>query len=195
MELSLYNAVMTGMACDGRSFTYENQLASCDSSLSRRYDWFACPCCPPNFSRILASIGGYLWSHSFGADKGLKIAVHMYGMATIKIPTPAGEATLKQISEWPWSGLVQFELDGPNEAAVSVAIRIPSWAKSWTVSHIFRKPFMVRLTVFRLPLKYRTSRSKKDTHICRHHTSKITEALNSTSTCTSGRSLLTHSQT
>jgi DUF1680 family protein len=148
MELSLYNAVMTGMSCDGRSFTYENQLASCDSSLSRRYDWFACPCCPPNFSRILASIGGYLWSHSFGADKELKIAVHIYGMATIKIPTRGGEVTLKQISEWPWSGLVQFELDGPNETAVSVAIRVPSWAKSWTVSHIFRKTFMVRLTGF-----------------------------------------------
>jgi hypothetical protein len=31
---------------------------------------------------------------------------------------------------------------------VSVAIRVPSWAKSWTVSHIFRKTFMVRLTGF-----------------------------------------------
>jgi uncharacterized protein len=135
MELSLYNAVMTGMSCDGRSFTYENQLASCDSSLSRRYDWFACPCCPPNFSRIMASIGGYLWSHTVGADKELRFAVHMYGFATIKIPTPEGEVTLKQMSEWPLSGQVQFELEGPKDIPVSVAMRIPSWAKTWTVSH------------------------------------------------------------
>jgi uncharacterized protein len=135
MELSLYNAVMTGMSCDGRSFTYENQLASCDTSLSRRYDWFACPCCPPNFSRLLASIGGYLWSHSFGADKDLKVAVHMYGSATINIPTPAAEIILRQKSEWPWSGEVEFDLNAPKDAAISIALRIPSWAKSWKVSN------------------------------------------------------------
>jgi hypothetical protein len=134
MELSFYNAVMTGMSCDGRSFTYENQLASCDSSLSRRYDWFACPCCPPNFSRLLASIGGYIWSTSF-REKQLEVAVHMFGSATIKIPTPGGEVALTQTSEWPWSGQVQFKLERPKDTAVSVAVRIPSWATSWTVSN------------------------------------------------------------
>lgn len=47
MELCFYNAVLTGMSEDGKRFTYVNQLASSDTDLSKRAEWFTCACCPP----------------------------------------------------------------------------------------------------------------------------------------------------
>ena len=60
MELCFYNSVSTGMSSDGRQFTYVNQLASSDTDLSQRAKWFTCACCPPNVTRLLGYIGGYL---------------------------------------------------------------------------------------------------------------------------------------
>jgi DUF1680 family protein len=45
MELCFYNAVMTGMSTSGTQFTYVNQLASTDTDLSKRAEWFTCACC------------------------------------------------------------------------------------------------------------------------------------------------------
>ena len=42
MELSLYNTVLTSMSYDGKRFTYVNQLASSDTDLSQREEWFTC---------------------------------------------------------------------------------------------------------------------------------------------------------
>lgn len=50
MELEFYNAMLTGMGCDGKQFTYVNQLASSDADPGRRSKWFTCACCPPNVS-------------------------------------------------------------------------------------------------------------------------------------------------
>ena len=61
MELCLFNAVLTGVSCDGRSWTYVNQMASSDADPSARSDWFTVACCPPNVLRLLGCIGGYLY--------------------------------------------------------------------------------------------------------------------------------------
>lgn len=68
MELSLYNATLTGMSLDGKRFTYVNQLASSDSDLSKREEWFTCACCPPNVTRLLGYLGGCLWTSKGNAE-------------------------------------------------------------------------------------------------------------------------------
>jgi uncharacterized protein len=75
-----------------------------------------------------------MWNYSIGEEKAVNISVHLFGSATIKIPTPRGDVKLTQKSDWPWSGEVEFELNTPQDILVSIAIRIPSWAKSWKVS-------------------------------------------------------------
>jgi DUF1680 family protein len=86
MELCFYNAVMTGMSVDGKRFTYINQLASSDKDLSKRAEWFTCACCPPNVTRLLGYIGGYLWSSKIDEEKKeVSIHVHMYSSATLRI--------------------------------------------------------------------------------------------------------------
>jgi len=58
MELSLFNVVMGGMSKHRTEFTCVNQLASRDSDLNKRFDWFQCACCPPNVTRFLGYLGG-----------------------------------------------------------------------------------------------------------------------------------------
>lgn len=47
MERALYNAVLVGMSLDGKSFFYENPLATI-GQVYQRSSWFEVSCCPPN---------------------------------------------------------------------------------------------------------------------------------------------------
>lgn len=51
LELALYNAALVGMALDGKSFFYDNPLATVDKYLSRS-TWFSVACCPANVCLI-----------------------------------------------------------------------------------------------------------------------------------------------
>lgn len=138
MELAFYNAVLSGMSTDGKQFAYTNQLASSDKELSKREQWFTCACCPPNITRLLGYIGGYVWTvkHST-VQPAADIFVHLFTSATIAFWIGKLEIKLTQTSSWPWEGRVDFELEQPDEgASVSTAIRIPGWAANWAVSMI-----------------------------------------------------------
>jgi DUF1680 family protein len=131
MELCLYNAMLTAMSEDGTKFTYVNQLASSEKDLSKREEWFTCACCPPNVLRLLGQIGGYIYSHN---EEKQQIDVHLYIPSEFKFKSGDHDAVLSQKSNWPWSGEVEFEVQG-DSPPVNVALRVPGWAKSWEVSH------------------------------------------------------------
>lgn len=133
MELNFYNAVLTGMSCDGKAFTYVNQLASSATDLSRRSEWFTCACCPPNVARLLGYLGGYLWTSSVDESQKVSVNVHMYGSATLTVPVGDSAVTVKQESEWPYDGKIGFEVKAPDGIEVDVKLRIPSWASEWQV--------------------------------------------------------------
>lgn len=139
MELCFYNSVLGGMSSDGKTFAYENALASCDASLCKRQKWFTCACCPPNVSRILASIGGYIWD--FETDEAQKTAVvnvHMFASASLNFKVGDSQIKLTQTTNSPGSprpDSVKFELEGARDVKVELRLRIPSWADSWTLSN------------------------------------------------------------
>jgi DUF1680 family protein len=140
MELCFYNAVMTGMSAKGTQFTYVNQLASSDIHLSQRAKWFTCACCPPNVTRLLGYIGGYLWS--FDADeqkKSVQVKVHMYSSAQLSIPVGRDTVELEQKSNWPWNGKIELTLRGTSEVATTIKLRIPGWAEGWEVRSVLSK--------------------------------------------------------
>ncbi|KNG46639.1 glycoside hydrolase family 127 protein [Stemphylium lycopersici] len=129
MELCLYNNVMTAMSLDGKSFTYVNQLGSSEADKSGREDWFWCACCPPNYSRLFGSLGGYLWH--YGEDQGeTYINVHLYTSARVVFQTTHGTVELEQQSHWPWDGTVSFTLQQPKDTRTTVRLRIPAWTNS-----------------------------------------------------------------
>ncbi|KAM0154522.1 hypothetical protein ACHAPG_006473 [Botrytis cinerea] len=140
MELCFYNAVSTGMSEDGSKFTYVNQLASSDTDLSRRAEWFTCACCPPNVARLLGYIGGYLWtSSSDEKNNTVEVNVHTYASAVLSIPVGEYTVQLEQKTDWPWDGNIQFELKSPEAISTTVRLRIPGWAEEWTISPEFER--------------------------------------------------------
>lgn len=134
MELCLYNAVLTGMSLDGTKFTYVNQMASSVKDLSKRKDWFTCACCPPNVTRLLGYIGGYLWTVEQNTDpRSVSLNVHLYEYAAIDIPVGEEVVTVSQESCWPWNGHVDFRVLCPGTIDLTIKLRIPSWASNWEV--------------------------------------------------------------
>lgn len=145
MELCLYNAVLTGMSLDGKAFTYVNQLASSDEDPSERHEWFECACCPPNVTRTLGFLGGYVWSSVIEeSEKSAKaiVNVHLYTSATLDLKTKSRKIQITQKTNWPWNGDVDFEISAEEsgtesnvELELELRLRIPGWAsESWEVS-------------------------------------------------------------
>ncbi|KAJ5689756.1 Six-hairpin glycosidase [Penicillium macrosclerotiorum] len=134
MELCIYNAVLTGMNLDGKAFTYVNQLASSDEDLSQRHEWFECACCPPNVTRTLGFMGGYLWNHTI-QGQSVVCNVHLYTSATLDIKVSESAVRVVQKTNWPWAGDVDFavEVEGPL-VNVELRLRIPGWAKTWEIN-------------------------------------------------------------
>lgn len=135
MELCLYNAVLTGMSLDGTKFTYVNQMASSNSDLSKRQDWFTCACCPPNVTRLLGYIGGCLWTvKQDHGPRTVSLDVHLYENAVIEIPVLDEKVLVSQESNWPWDGKVKFHVKCTKSIDLAIRLRIPSWASTWNVS-------------------------------------------------------------
>ncbi len=123
MELALYNAVLSGIGRDGASFFYENPLAS-DGSYHRQ-PWFDCPCCPPNVARLLASLGGYVYSQSSQAG-----VVHLYIAGQGQFHLKGQDVTLQQANSYPWDGLVNIGFTLAEPVAFELYLRLPGWCST-----------------------------------------------------------------
>jgi DUF1680 family protein len=123
MELALYNAVISGVSADGSHFFYDNPLAS--NGGHHREEWFHCPCCPPNLSRIVASIGGYFYAQ--GADEAV---VHLYGQSTATLRLAGQEVTLRQETSYPWDGAVRITVGAAAPVAFGLRLRLPAWCQA-----------------------------------------------------------------
>lgn len=128
MELALYNTVLGGMSQDGKEFLYENHLASCPERPSKRESWFDCACCPPNLTRTIGMLGGYMWSYNT-SGKDVVINIHLYNTAELTFNVGSEKVTLRQKTDWPWGGSVSLELDAPSSLDVTINFRVPGWAR------------------------------------------------------------------
>ena len=123
LERALYNNVLSGVAQDGEHFFYDNPLESHGDK--HRWTWHACPCCPPNVSRLLASLGQYLYGRS---EDG--IAVHLYAGSRAQFQIGDQPVTLHQDTQYPWDGDIRlrFELERP--AQFTLSLRLPEWCQA-----------------------------------------------------------------
>lgn len=137
MERALYNNVLGSMSKDGKHFFYVNPLevwpeASCKNNDRKhvkpvRQPWFGCSCCPPNVARLLSSLHDYIYDVR---NAGKKIYAHLYIGSEIGFEADGCEVTLRQQSELPWSGKVEFAVSLSGEAGTAefeLALRIPHW--------------------------------------------------------------------
>jgi DUF1680 family protein len=123
-EWQLYNAAAVGLGQDGASYLYNNPL-TCEGGL-RRAEWFKCPCCPSNVSRIWADLGKYIYS--FGDEE---IWVHQYIGSQVR---PEQGLGIMMESGLPWDGGVKIRFDSEEAAEFTVWCRAPSWASSLSIS-------------------------------------------------------------
>ena len=122
LERALYNGVVSGVSLDGERFFYENPLESVGKH--RRQEWFDCACCPPNIARLLASLGGYVYSES-----PTEAVVHLYVQSEGKLRVAGGELTLRQRTEYPWSGRVTIEVEPAAPSCFALKMRVPGWCR------------------------------------------------------------------
>lgn len=123
MEQALYNGAITGLSLDGRTFFYDNPLES--TGKHHRWTWHPCPCCPPNIARLVASLGSYIYQV---ADD--EIAVHLYSESEARVELASGaKFTLRQATDYPWSGDIGITIDPEAPARFAVSLRVPAWAR------------------------------------------------------------------
>lgn len=120
MERALYNGVLSGVSLDGSRFFYVNPLQSDGSH--QRQEWFGCACCPPNLSRLLASLGGYLYTIT---DDSL--AVHLYAQSEVRMALAGSLTTFRLQTRYPWDGDIRCAITAERAADWSLRLRIPEW--------------------------------------------------------------------
>lgn len=141
VERALYNNILSGVSYEGDHFFYANPLTSYPhvnphepwkginaSKHYRRQEWYFCPCCPPNWARIVASIGGYFYSTT--ADR---LYVHLYNQNTANFEFGGQAVQLEQQTNYPWDGSIQFTVKTDNRVQFELALRVPGWCRSYTL--------------------------------------------------------------
>lgn len=127
IERALYNGMLSGLSLDGSSFFYENPLeinlleripetrfGKKKLPITQRVKCFRCSCCPPNITRLLATIGNYV----FGKD-GDTLYVNQFTSATLS----DGDVTAEMTTAYPLDGAVKVKASGVSR----IAIRVPDW--------------------------------------------------------------------
>jgi DUF1680 family protein len=122
IERSLYNALLSGIGLDGKSYFYDNPLES--RGQHKRTPWFVCACCPPNIARLIGQVGQLAVSTSSEA-----IAINIPMACEFEVEV-GGVSVKGQIeSNYPWEGAYKLTLHPTKAAEFEVRIRIPEWAE------------------------------------------------------------------
>jgi uncharacterized protein len=127
MERALYNGTIGGVSLDGRGFFYVNPLAS--RGKHHRQGWFDCACCPPNIARLIASVGGYLYSQ--GENDAW---VHLYAQGEGELVISNASLKLRQTTRYPWDSDIKIEVGIDQPRDFTLHLRIPGWCAKWTVA-------------------------------------------------------------
>jgi len=124
LERALHNGALCGMSLDGTKFFYENPLAT--DGGHHRSDWFGCACCPSNISRLIASLGGYLYSTGPS-----ELLVHQYIGSEVEFNLAGGtRGRLRQEGGYPWAGNVKISLEVDDGAGPwELRLRMPGWTE------------------------------------------------------------------
>jgi hypothetical protein len=138
IEQALYNGVLSGVSLDGHRFFYVNPLEVWPDSAEKRQDkkhvkterqkWFDCACCPPNLARLVASLGGYIYTTD---DTGIQ--VHLYVSSEAKVSILGYDATITMKTDYPWNGLIIVKVQSEPSLNLALSLRIPGWCKYFKI--------------------------------------------------------------
>ena len=122
LELTMYNAAISGVSLSGDRFFYTNPLESKGKTM--RNPWDNPPCCPTNIVRFLPEIGSNIYGKT---DDG--IYVNQFIGNEAKIAMGDQEISLKMETDYPWDGRISLRIATGKPADLTLHIRIPGWAQ------------------------------------------------------------------
>ena len=127
-ELSLFNNALAGISLGGDRFFYVNPLeVDAEESPVNRSEWFGCACCPPNISRLILQVPGYMYACSDN-----DIYVTLYASNETNISLGKCNVGLSQTTDYPYDGRIRLAVSPDKPKAFSVRLRIPQWSTSET---------------------------------------------------------------
>lgn len=126
LEQSLYNSALDGVSLKGDRFFYVNPLQS-DGNHHRK-EWYGTACCPSNISRLLPSLGDYIYNTS---PEGLWVNLYIGNTAVVNLQHQEVQVTQK--TQYPWNGAVTIKVKPVRPIVFDARLRIPSWCKSYRV--------------------------------------------------------------
>jgi len=149
IERIWFNGMLSGMSLNGDAFFYENALEidrrDYDASTRsfseltpaqfhnrgllhdrrlQRAKVFTCSCCPPNISRMLASITRYMYSVD-----GDTIYCHQFAASETELTVGGAPAKLELVTNYPTDGKLTYIYHG---VPARLAVRIPDWCVEYT---------------------------------------------------------------
>ncbi|MEL7587826.1 MAG: beta-L-arabinofuranosidase domain-containing protein [Prolixibacteraceae bacterium] len=124
MERSLYNGVLSGVSLAGELFFYVNPLESEGNHHRKR--WYGVACCPSNLSRLIPSIGSYVY-----LINNEELFVNLYMGNEAKFELAGTKLTVAQTTDYPWDGDIKIDVNPEKEARFDLKLRIPGWCKSY----------------------------------------------------------------
>lgn len=127
LERSMYNGALAGVSLAGDRFFYVNPLES--NGDHHRQAWYGCACCPSQISRFLPSIGNYIYGTSAKA-----LWVNLYIGNETRFTDGNQEVTIKQETDYPWSGEVRLTVSSSRPVEKELRLRIPGWCKNYSVA-------------------------------------------------------------
>jgi DUF1680 family protein len=133
VERIMFNGFPSGTSLSGDEFFYVNALQIHTGAVpddhrqpaNGRGKWFRVACCPPNVMRTVSSLAAYLGTFD---DDGLQL--HIYANGELG----SGARRVSVDTDYPWDGRVTITVTGAAEDEWTLALRVPSWAESATVS-------------------------------------------------------------
>ncbi|HLX11992.1 MAG TPA: beta-L-arabinofuranosidase domain-containing protein, partial [Bacteroidota bacterium] len=123
LERSLYNAALDGLSLTGDHFFYDNVLAS--NGKNTRSEWFGTACCPANISRLVASLGNYIYGKS---DDGVWVNLFVGSTATFSVG--ATPVSLAMETNYPWDGKIKLTVNPSAGKSFAMHVRLPGWLTS-----------------------------------------------------------------
>ncbi|MHA1793545.1 MAG: glycoside hydrolase family 127 protein [Promethearchaeota archaeon] len=129
IERALYNGILSGISLDGKSFFYENPLAVFSPRKHSRAPWFPCSCCPNNLTRLILSIGEYIYATD---DSGV-FYIHQFIDSSTRIKNKGNDVKIYQKTKFPWEGQVNITLTSRKPIDLALKLRIPEWADEYSI--------------------------------------------------------------
>lgn len=128
LERVLYNAALSGVSLSGNRYLYESPLST--GHVASRWDWHACPCCPPMFLKLMSQMPGYIYSES---DSAIYVNLYVGSQATLN--TKAGRFAVRQETGYPFAEQVQLQISPAKETTLHAALmlRVPGWCQEFSV--------------------------------------------------------------